>query len=202
MHIRSKKLVAPAMALALVCAPFAALAQSTNGEADDISSRLERAGEAARQAVKDAAGATGAAARDAADATKSLADRAAEATDRAAQDVAEAADHVGIDTVFGGVPEGAYFAADILDRPVLDTAGEKLGEISNIVIAPDWTVDALVVGVGGILGIGEKDVAVNVNDFKFVTDAGGEVTLTLDTTEDELKAAPAFVRPSEQQAAD
>ena len=53
----------------------------------------------------------------------------------------------------------------------------------------DGKVNALIIGVGGFLGMGEKDVAVPFSAVKHTT-RDGKVYLTLDTTKDALKAAP------------
>ncbi len=49
----------------------------------------------------------------------------------------------------------------------------------------------MIVGVGGFLGAGEKDVAVNFNSIK-QTMKNDKVYLTMDTTKDALKRAPGF----------
>ena len=56
---------------------------------------------------------------------------------------------------------------------------------------PDGRVDALIVGVGGFLGVGAKDVAVNFNAVKQIK-RDNKVYLTVNATKDELKAAPGF----------
>ena len=58
-------------------------------------------------------------------------------------------------------------------------------------MSPDGRVDALIVGVGGFLGIGAKDVAVNFNAVKQIK-RDNKVYLTVNATKDELKAAPGF----------
>ncbi|WP_323036989.1 PRC-barrel domain-containing protein [Pararhodobacter sp.] len=50
------------------------------------------------------------------------------------------------------------------------TAWDDIGEINEIILTRDGTVQSVIVGVGGFLGIGEKDVAVNMGDLRFVSD--------------------------------
>ena len=60
-------------------------------------------------------------------------------------------------------------------------------------IGTDGKVQALIIGVGGFLGLGEKNVAV---DYNFL-EKNGAVTssrITLNMTEQDLRSAPAFVR--------
>jgi len=47
---------------------------------------------------------------------------------------------------------------------------DNIGDINEIVLSRDGTVDAVVVGVGGFLGMGEKDVAVKMDSLRFVSD--------------------------------
>ena len=43
----------------------------------------------------------------------------------------------------------------------MDAEGDNhIGDINNLVVAKDGSVDAVIIGVGGFLGMGEKNVAV------------------------------------------
>ncbi|TYC51340.1 PRC-barrel domain containing protein [Rhodobacterales bacterium] len=78
---------------------------------------------------------------------------------------------------------------------------ESIGDINDVVINRDGEVRAVIVGVGGFLGIGEKDVAVDFDRLSFVSDDedgdadGDEFTITTDVTQDELESAQAYERP-------
>jgi sporulation protein YlmC with PRC-barrel domain len=50
--------------------------------------------------------------------------------------------------------------SDLRGTVVYGANNEEIGEVNEIVISRDGQVVALVVGVGGFLGIGEKDVAI------------------------------------------
>lgn len=49
---------------------------------------------------------------------------------------------------------------------------DDIGEINEIVLTRDGDVQSLIVGVGGFLGMGEKDVAINMDQIQFVTEEG------------------------------
>ncbi len=70
---------------------------------------------------------------------------------------------------------------------------ESIGDVNDLVLSPNGEAEAVVVGVGGFLGIGEKDVAV---DFERVTWAERDGTrwLTTNATREDLENAPAFDR--------
>jgi opacity protein-like surface antigen len=64
-----------------------------------------------------------------------------------------------------------WTAEALIGRTVENRNGDNLGEINNVVINENGNVVAVVVGVGGFLGIGEKDVGVPFDVLEFRTDA-------------------------------
>ncbi len=91
-------------------------------------------------------------------------------TDSAAtSDSAEASDSTMADSgPFVTVPpSGAWRATDLDGKDVYDTQGEDIGEITDVLVSEDGKVIAVLVGVGGFLGIGEKDVAVSMSALEF-----------------------------------
>jgi hypothetical protein len=55
-----------------------------------------------------------------------------------------------------------------------DEGWDDIGEINNLVVSRDGAVQAAVIGVGGFLGIGEKNVAVKMNQLKFLKKSGDD----------------------------
>ena len=76
----------------------------------------------------------------------------------------------------------------ILDKSVLNEQNEKVGEVVDIIVAPDKSVSYAILSVGGFLGLGEHYVAVPFNQFK--ADDGKFVLRG--ATKDTLKAIPTF----------
>tara|TARA_E500000318_G_scaffold511_2_gene646 strand:+ start:29054 stop:29956 length:903 start_codon:yes stop_codon:yes gene_type:complete len=72
---------------------------------------------------------------------------------------------------------------------------EPIGDINDVVMTTGGDVVAAVIGVGGVLGIGEKDVAVDINRLQWVP-VDDRRRLVADATKEELKKAPAFDRSS------
>jgi hypothetical protein len=76
---------------------------------------------------------------------------------------------------------------------VIGTDDAKIGDVSDILFDKQGKVDALIVGVGGFLGIGSKDVALPVNAFQTVPgNNGGADKLRLSMTKDQLKQMAEF----------
>jgi sporulation protein YlmC with PRC-barrel domain len=76
----------------------------------------------------------------------------------------------------------------ILGKPVYNDKDEKVGDVDDLIIAPNSSVSYAIIGVGGFLGLGERQVAIPVNHFK-----GGEGRIVLPgATKDALQAMPSF----------
>jgi sporulation protein YlmC with PRC-barrel domain len=91
--------------------------------------------------------------------------------------------------VLSSVPGQSVTVADWYKQSVYDPSNAKIGEVRDVLLSADGKVTALIVGVGGFLGIGEKDVAVPFNAIKHES-RDGKVYLTMNATKDELKTAP------------
>jgi sporulation protein YlmC with PRC-barrel domain len=86
------------------------------------------------------------------------------------------------------IPGQSVTVTDWYKQSVYDPSNNKIGEVMDVLLVPDGRVSALIVGVGGFLGMGEKDVAVPFSAVRH-TSRDGKVYLTLDTTKDALKNA-------------
>ena len=89
-------------------------------------------------------------------------------------------------TPSGGVLISAYF-----DRSVHNRAGERIGSVNDLIVSPDTTIAAALVGVGGFLGIGEKEVAVPFSMIEVVR-RDNDWHLVIDATKEALKDAPSY----------
>lgn len=76
-----------------------------------------------------------------------------------AQDPAEA----GQRQIISSLGTDHILASDLIGTSVYGTAGEEVGEIDNVVLTRNGEAVALVVGVGGFLGLGEKNVAIPID---------------------------------------
>jgi hypothetical protein len=84
-------------------------------------------------------------------------------------------------------------------QSVYDPAKDKIGTIDDVILGDNGQVTGLIVGVGGFLGAGEKDVAVAF-DAVHAEMKDGAWYLTLDTTKDALKSAPGLAFDKEKTA--
>ena len=76
----------------------------------------------------------------------------------------------------------------------MSTDWDDVGEISDIVIGSEGGVDAVLTDIGGFLGIGERTVAVNMDDLQFVSDGddADDYFIVLTGSTADLEGAPEF----------
>ena len=78
---------------------------------------------------------------------------------------------------------GQWRASKLIGVNVYNDQNESLGEISEILLEPSGKVVGVVIGVGGFLGIGQRDVLVSLDKLKFVNEpVGRTVTTTREAT--------------------
>jgi sporulation protein YlmC with PRC-barrel domain len=87
------------------------------------------------------------------------------------------------------VATGWSASKSILGKAVYNDGGTKVGKVEDLIIAPDRHVSYLIVGVGGFIGIGQREVAIPVTQ---VHEQDGKITIP-GATKEALKAMPAFV---------
>ena len=85
---------------------------------------------------------------------------------------------------------GEIRSSRLVGTRVTNDAGERIGEINEVVLTKDGKVAAVVIGVGGFLGIGEREVAVTFDSLRLTLDSSNNTVAALSTTKDDLKAAP------------
>jgi sporulation protein YlmC with PRC-barrel domain len=89
------------------------------------------------------------------------------------------------------VPTNSSTVTNYYKQDVYDPSDTKIGTINDVLVDKDGRVTAFMIGVGGFLGMGEKDVAV---PFAAVhgTEKNSKWYLTMNTTKDALKSAPGY----------
>lgn len=88
-----------------------------------------------------------------------------------------------------------WLASDIYQQPVYDQSENKIGDITDLELDRNGNITRAVIGVGGFLGVGEKEVAVPFADLK-VANREGKNWLMIDRSKEQLKDEPAFHRQS------
>lgn len=78
-------------------------------------------------------------------------------------------------------------ASKLIGLNVYNEANEKLGDINELLVDKSGKINAVVIGIGGFLGMGEHDIAVSMDQLKFVeepvrTSSTSSTTTTRETT--------------------
>lgn len=80
-----------------------------------------------------------------------------------------------------------------IGQSVYNASNESIGSVNDLILKKDGGMVAAIVGVGGFLGIGEKNVAVPMDKITIAQNTqDGSVKLTTSETAESLKAAPEF----------
>lgn len=95
-------------------------------------------------------------------------------------------------------------ASELMDANVYGSEGNSVGDISDVILDPSGQIQAVVLGVGGFLGIGAKTVAVPYRALQIsaITPGAGSGTgrqnwntlnrITLSVSRADLEKAPSF----------
>jgi sporulation protein YlmC with PRC-barrel domain len=94
-------------------------------------------------------------------------------------------------TTMTAAPPESWTVANYYKQNVYDPKETKIGAVDDVLVDKSGKVTGLVVGVGGFLGVGEKDVIVPFTAVKSQK-KDDKWWLTLDETKDSLKSARGF----------
>jgi len=86
--------------------------------------------------------------------------------------------------------KGSWRASKLMGLDVYNEANEKLGDINELILDKNGKVNAVVIGVGGFLGMGEHDIAVSMDKLKFMEEPVRTSSTTPATTTRDNAAAP------------
>jgi hypothetical protein len=92
-----------------------------------------------------------------------------------------------------------WLASNLIGVSVNNSANESIGSITDLISDENGKVVGVIVGAGGFLGIGQKDVAIRFEDLKLARDANDDVTAIVNITQETLAAAPDYETLAEQQ---
>ena len=99
------------------------------------------------------------------------------------------------DAKFSTVSKDEMFSSELKGLSVYNQKDESIGEITDLAIK-NHEVDALILSVGGFLGMGEHYVAVSPSSVNLRYDSKNDKWLaSMNTSKEALKAAPEFKYP-------
>jgi sporulation protein YlmC with PRC-barrel domain len=87
---------------------------------------------------------------------------------------------------------GEQSTSSIIGLRVENSNGDKLGDINYLVLDNSGKISTVVIGVGGFLGVGGKNVGVPYSELKF-NDKDGHQIAVIDASKESLTSAPNYV---------
>jgi putative membrane protein len=89
------------------------------------------------------------------------------------------------------VPSDAVSVNEYYKQNVYNSSDNTIGEVSDVLLSKNGQVRAVILSVGGFLGLGGKYVSVPFNALQ-VTEKNGKRYLVMDTTKEALTSAPGY----------
>ena len=83
-------------------------------------------------------------------------------------------------------------ATGVLSRMVRDADGREIGRIVDVVVDPSGQPRAIVVDVGGFMGIGNRHVAVDWSSAHIPPPGVPQKWVTVDLTDQQVRSAPDY----------
>jgi sporulation protein YlmC with PRC-barrel domain len=93
-------------------------------------------------------------------------------------------------------------ASTPLGTQVYNSENQSLGEINDVVLTADGQLKTVVIGVGGFLGIAERDIAVPWETLGVSREEDQDLVLRLDVSREQLENAPEFESVEERRLAE
>src|SRR5205814_6773169 len=94
--------------------------------------------------------------------------------------------------IMTSIPSDAVTVTHWYKQNVYDPNDSKIGEIMDVLVDRSGKATGLIIGVGGFLGAGEKDVAVPFNAVQITNKNNNKWYLVMNATKDGLKNAKGF----------
>ncbi len=97
---------------------------------------------------------------------------------------------------FSTVAKDEMFSSKLKGLNVYNQKDEKVGEITDLAIGKGEQIQAMILSVGGFLGMGEHYVAVSPSSIRVSYNKDKDTwSAKMNTTKEALKAAPEFKYP-------
>lgn len=85
--------------------------------------------------------------------------------------------------------------ARLIGADVVNATNDKLGDVDEVLVTTDGRVNAVVVAMGGVLGLGERKVVVPWERLRF-SSQGSDLVVKTDVSRETLQAMPEYRDPS------
>lgn len=87
---------------------------------------------------------------------------------------------------------GQWATTKVMGADVYNAQNESIGSIKDVVFDSQGQAMAAVIGVGGVLGVGAKDVAIDYKSLQINRDEDGDPRIVVNATRETLEQAPEY----------
>jgi sporulation protein YlmC with PRC-barrel domain len=179
--------------------------QEVEQTAEAAEQNMEQAGNEAEQELEQAADETEQEVEQTAEAAEQDMEQTAEAAEQEMEQTADAAeqnmenaepvenetaavDPAAQEPAANGDSDRVLTAEELDGMPVIGSDGDRLGEVSDIVLSDSGDIESVIIDVGGFLGLGEKPVAIPFSELTLQEGEGlADQTVKINRTEEELE---------------
>lgn len=85
-----------------------------------------------------------------------------------------------------------FLTSKLVGAKVVGKGNEELGEVADLMLAANGNLRAVVIGVGGVMGVGTRYVAVSPGSIRMSYTRSARVLVVLNATPEQIGAAPEF----------
>ena len=95
-----------------------------------------------------------------------------------------------------------WLGSNLIGAKVVSASNESIGRLANLLVNDDGAIEAAVISIGGVFGVGAKDVAVTYKSLNIVRNkaSDGIDHVVLAATKNDLRQAADFKTLREQKA--
>jgi hypothetical protein len=95
-----------------------------------------------------------------------------------------------------------WLGSNLIGAKVVSASDEAIGRITNLVINDDGAIESVVISVGGLLGVGAKEVAITYRSLAITRTKAGDAIdhVTLAATRSDMRQAAEFKTLTQQMA--
>lgn len=84
--------------------------------------------------------------------------------------------------------------SELIGQKIYVSDGSEAGKVVDVVLGSSLNIETLVVRVGGIMGVGGRDIALPAGQVAVAKDSSGLLRVTAAATSEQLQRAPVFDR--------
>jgi sporulation protein YlmC with PRC-barrel domain len=95
--------------------------------------------------------------------------------------------------IIGAQGADEWLASQLRGATVIGSDNQRIGEVVDVLLDSNGRARAYIVGEGGLMGLGDKEIAIELSQFHDEPAAeGGKARLKVPMTKDQLAIVPAF----------